>query len=156
MLHCFGFVTMTKPFDGTRMQVAVNIEVPTLQLALMKRNMGQDKVLHFDDASDSVEILQIVLRVAPVIVPQDERLLSVETRGDLKPSLAETEIPQVPDGVFLSYRGIPAADKLLVVFLKTCEFPSSLFVPDFDDPFVVEMRIGDEEDFAHIHQYGVS
>jgi hypothetical protein len=57
MLHCFGFVTVTKPFDGTRMQVAVNIEVPTLQLALMKRNMGQDKVLHFDDASDSVEIL---------------------------------------------------------------------------------------------------
>ena len=146
---------MTKPFDGTGMQVAVYIEVPLLQLALMKRNMGQSKIPHLDDSGDLAEILQIVLRVVSVIVSQDERLLAIEAPGDLKPSLPEAEIAQMPNGVFLSDGGIPAAHKFFVVFFNTRELPTRLFLSDFDNPFVVEMGIGNEKDFAHIHQYGV-
>jgi hypothetical protein len=97
MLQSSWFVAMTKPFDGTGMQVAVDIEVPLLQLALMKRNVGQGKILHLDDAGDLAEILQIGLRVVSIIVSQDERLLAVEAPGDLKPSLPEAEIAQMPN-----------------------------------------------------------
>ena len=109
MLHCFRFIAMTKPFHGSRMQVAVNIEVPTLQLALMKRNMEQGEILHLDDARYLTEILEIVLRVVPVIVLRDQGLLSVQATSDLEPALAEAEIAQMPHDVFLSDRRIPPA-----------------------------------------------
>ena len=73
---------------------------------------------------------------------QDEGLLSVETSGDLKPSFPEAEIAQMLDGVLFPDCGIPAADKFFIVFFDAREFPARLFLSDFDDPFVIEMRIG--------------
>src|SRR5271163_1464181 len=109
--------------------------------------MGQSKIPHLDDSGDLAEIHQIVLRVVSVIVSQDERLLAVEAPGDLKPSLPEAKIAQMPNGVFLSDCRIPSTNKFFVVFFNTRELPARLLLSDFDDPFVVEMRIGNEEGF---------
>ena len=144
---------MTKPFDCAEMQVTVNIEAPTLELALMQRNMGQSKVFHFDDAGDLVEILTIVLGLVPVIVSQDERLLPVEARGDRKPPLAETEITQVPYGVFLADRGIPPTNELVIVLLEARELFAGLLLSDSNNAFVIEMRICNEKRLRSYHQY---
>jgi hypothetical protein len=41
------------------------------------------------------------------------------------------------------------------MFLGARELASWFFLTDSENAFVVEMRICDEKDFAHIHQYGV-
>lgn len=58
----------------------------------------------------------------------------------------------MPDRVFPSNRGIPAAHKFFVVFFDAREPLAWLVLTYFDDALVIEMGIcdEDEEDFTHI------
>ena len=90
-------------------------------------------------------------------VPQDERLLAVQAPGDLKPSLPEAEIAPdakrcllFPTVAFQRRTSSSSCSSMLANFRPGSSPRISMI------RFVVEMRIGNEEDFTHINQYGVS
>lgn len=128
-------------------RVAVDVQLPAVELTRMDGDVGQDAILDFHRTNQRAEVFQVSGSRVHIVITHHQLLNAVQSRKILESIRSEQNIAKVPNRITLPNNLVPTSDQFLVVFLNGSERTVDLL--EFQDLAVPEVSITDYEDSIH-------